>query len=144
MTFLHASLLLGGLAAIAPILLHLLGRRQPKAIVFPAIRFVRQTAVTAQRGWSIKRWLLLALRVLMVLLIAMALSSPRVHSSMFATYVMVGLLGILALLATAVAFTAYGSRRSWQTTSIAGAIAGILWLVGGTWLGIAVSRSLRK
>lgn len=139
MTFLHASLLLGGLAAIAPILLHLLGRRQPKAIVFPAIRFVRQTAVTAQRGWSIKRWLLLALRVLMVLLIAMALSSPRVHSSMFATYVMVGLLGILALLATAVAFTAYGSRRSWQTTSIAGAIAGILWLVGGTWLGTAVS-----
>ena len=42
MTFLHASLLLGCLAAIAPVLLHLLGRRQPKAIVFPAIRFVRQ------------------------------------------------------------------------------------------------------
>ncbi len=139
MTFLHASLLLGGLVAIAPVLLHLLGRRQPKAIVFPAIRFVRQSAVTAQRGWSIKRWLLLALRVLMVLLLAMALSSPRVHSNMFATYVMVGLLGVLAMLATAVALTAYGSRRGWQTTAISSIVAVALWTVGGTWLGIAVS-----
>jgi hypothetical protein len=139
MTFLHASLLLGGLVAIAPILFHLLGRRQPKAIVFPAIRFVRQSAVTAQRGWSIKRWLLLAMRVMMVLLLAMALSSPRVHSNMFATYVMVGLIGVLALLATAVALTAYGSRRGWQTTAIASAIAIVLWTVGGTWLGMAVS-----
>ena len=139
MTFLHASLLLGGLVAVAPVLLHLLGRRQPKAIVFPALRFVRQTAVTAQRGWSIKRWLLLALRVLMVLLLALALSSPRVHSNMFATYVMVGLLGLLALLATAVALTAYGSRRSWQMTAIAATIAILLWVVGGTWLGLALT-----
>ena len=139
MTFLHASLLIGGLAAIAPILFHMLGRRQPKSIIFPAIRFVRQTAITAQRGWSIKRWLLLALRVLMVILLAVALSSPRVHSNMFATYVMLGLIGILALLATAVALTAYGSRRGWQTTAIATAIAFLLWAVSGTWLGMAVS-----
>ncbi len=139
MTFLHASLLLGGLIAIAPVLMHLLGRRQPKAILFPAIRFVRQSAVTAQRGWSIKRWLLLALRVLMVCLLALALSSPRVHSSMFATYVMVGLLGVFATLATAVALTAYGSRRGWQTTAMASAIALTLWTVGGTWFGLALS-----
>ncbi len=139
MTFLHASLLIGGLAALAPILLHMLGRRQPKPITFPAIRFVRQTAITAQRGWSIKRWLLLALRVLMVVLLALALSSPRVHSNMFATYVLVGLLAILAMLATAVALTAYGSRRGWQTTTIAAAIALLLWAVSGTWFGMAVS-----
>ena len=54
----------------------------------------------------------------MVLLIAIALSSPRVHSNMFATYVMVGLIGILALLATAIALTAYGSRRSWPMTAV--------------------------
>ena len=139
MTFLHASLLIGGLAAIAPILLHMLGRRQPKPIIFPAIRFVRQTAITAQRGWSIKRWLLLALRVLMVVLLAIALSSPRVHSNMFATYILVGVLGFLALLATAITLTAFGSRRGWQTTTITATIALVLWGVSGTWLALAVS-----
>jgi hypothetical protein len=139
MTFLHASLLVGGLAAIVPILLHMLGRRQPKPIIFPAIRFVRQTAITAQRGWSIKRWLLLALRVLMVVLLAIALASPRVHSNMFATYVLVGLLGLLAILATAVALTSYGSRKSVATTASAAAIAVILWGVSGTWLGLVVA-----
>ncbi len=139
MTFLHASLLIGGLAAIVPIMLHMLGRRQPKPIIFPAIRFVRQTAITAQRGWSIKRWLLLAMRVLMVVLLAIALSSPRVHSDLFATYVSVGVVGILALLATAIALTALGSRRGWQTIYLAGAIALVLWGVSGTWLAMAMS-----
>jgi hypothetical protein len=139
MTFLHATLLIGGLAALIPIGLHMLGRRQPKAIVFPAIRFVRQTAIHAQRGWSIKRWLLLTLRVLMVLLLAFALASPRVQSGMFATYIMIGLIGILAILATAVALTSFGSGRSRQTTAIASLVALMLWGVGGTWLGNAVS-----
>ena len=139
MTFLHASLLIGGLAAIAPIVLHMLGRRQPKPIIFPAIRFVRQTAITAQRGWAIKRWLLLAMRVIMVVLLAIALSSPRVPSNLFATYVSVGVLGILALLATAIALTAFGSRRGWQTTSIAAVIALVLWGVSGAWLAMAMS-----
>ncbi len=139
MTFLHASLLIGGLAAIVPIMLHMLGRRQPKPIIFPAIRFVRQTAITAQRGWSIKRWLLLAMRVLMVVLLAIALSSPRVHSNLFATYISVGVLGILALLATAIALTAFGSRRGWQTIYLAGGIALALWAVSGTWLAMAMS-----
>jgi len=118
MTFLHVTLLIGGLAAIAPVLLHMLGRRQPKPIIFPAIRFVRQTAISAQRGWSIKRWLLLALRVLMVVLLAISFSSPRVHSNMFATYILVGLLGILALLATAVALTADGRRLLYRWESL--------------------------
>jgi len=138
MTFLHASLLLGGLVACVPILLHMLGRRQPKPILFPAIRFVRQTAITAQRGWSVKRWLLLALRVLMLALLALAFASPRVPSGMFATYVLVGLIGVLALLATAIALTAYGSRRGWPTTAVAAVVALVLWGVGGTWLTTAL------
>ena len=77
MTFLHVSLLAGSLLAIVPVALHMLGRRQPKALTFPAIRFVRQTAIQAQKGWAIKRWLLLSLRILLVLLAAVALASPR-------------------------------------------------------------------
>ncbi|MEI7458554.1 MAG: BatA domain-containing protein, partial [Pirellula sp.] len=139
MTFLHASLLLGGLAAVIPIVLHMLGRRQPKPIVFPAIRFVRQTAINAQRGWSIKRWILLTLRILLVALLAIAFASPRVQSNMFATYLMIGLIGILALVATAAALTSFGSNRSVAMTAITGLIALVLWGVSGTWLGMAVS-----
>lgn len=137
MTFLHASLLLGGLLGLIPIVLHMLGRRQPKAIVFPAIRFVRQTAIQAQRGWSIKRWLLLALRVLMVAILALAIASPRVQSGMFATYLMIGVIGILALLATAVALSAVGSRKSWLTIGTSSFITMVLWVVSGGWLGMA-------
>ena len=98
MSFLHVSLLLGSIAALAPVFFHLLGRRQPKTLEFPAIRFVKKTAVEAQRGWSVKRWILLALRVLMVLLLAAALAAPRVASGLFANCLLAGLVSILALL----------------------------------------------
>lgn len=140
MTFLHISLLLGGLLAIVPIVMHMMGRRQPKPITFPAIRFVRQTAITAQRGWSIKRWLLLALRTLLVLLLAVALASPRVHSADFANFVMIGVTALIALLATAVALTAFGARKSRWISGSAAVIACILWAMSGSWFVTALGR----
>ena len=137
MTFLHVSLLAGSLLAIVPVALHMLGRRQPKALTFPAIRFVRQTAIQAQKGWAIKRWLLLSLRILLVLLAAVALASPRVPSQMFATYLLMGLLGVFALLATAAAATALATRKSRLIVGITSAIAMLLWLASGSWLALA-------
>lgn len=136
MTFLHASLLLGGLVAMIPIALHMLGRRQPKPIVFPAIRFVRETAINAQRGWSIKRWLLLLLRILLVLMLAFGLASPRVQSNLFGTYLLIGVIGVLALLATAIALTSFGSKRPWIFTAVTSGVALLLWGLGGAWLGL--------
>jgi len=141
MTFLHISLLLGTIVTAAPILLHFLGQRQPKTLAFPAIRFVRETAVTAQRGWSVKRWLLLALRVLLVLILAMAIASPRVPGGQYATFLAAGLFGLLALLATAAAVTAWGTRRPSLVYGIAGAIAVLLWGGAGTFLAWALSKS---
>ncbi|MFN7732492.1 MAG: BatA domain-containing protein [Pirellula sp.] len=138
MTFLHISLLLGSIVVAAPVLLHMLGRRQPKPQPFPALRFVRQTAITAQRGWSVKRWLLLALRCLMVLALAVALAAPRVSSALFANTMAGGILGVLALLATAVAAILWGGRRSrWGVAAVAG-LALALWggagdLLSKTW-----------
>jgi hypothetical protein len=137
MTFLHVSLLAGGLLALVPIALHMLGRRQPKALTFPAIRFVRQTAIQAQKGWAIKRWLLLSLRVLLILFAAFALASPRVPSQMFATYLLMGLLGVLALLATAAAATALATRKSRMIIGITSFVAILLWLASGSWLLLA-------
>jgi len=137
MTFLHVSLLAGGLLALVPVALHMLGRRQPKALTFPAIRFVRQTAIQAQKGWAIKRWLLLSLRVLLILFAAFALASPRVPSQMFATYLLMGLLGVLALLATAAAATALATRKSRMIIGITSFVAILLWLASGSWLLLA-------
>lgn len=134
MTFLHISLLLGSIAIAAPILLHFLGRRQPKPIAFPAIRFVRQTTLTAQRGWSIKRWLLLGLRILLVLLLALALASPRVPSAQYANYLVGGLLGVLAALASAIALTAWGRRKGLGVVRTAATLALALWVGSGVFL----------
>lgn len=133
MTFLHASLLAGGLLALVPVAFHLLGRRQPKAIAFPALRFVRKTAVQAQKGWTVKRWLLLAMRVLLVLLVAFALASPRVPSADFANYLIVGLMGLLALLATSVATTAFISRKSRPIVISAVVASVVLWGATTLW-----------
>ena len=127
MTFLHVSLLLGSIASFAPILFHLLGKRQPKTLEFPAIRFVRKTAVEAQRGWSVKRWLLLLLRVLMVLVLVMALASPRVATGLFANAAVGGLLAVLASLASAAALVLWGKRRGILAISIPLVLAVGLW-----------------
>ncbi len=133
MNFAHASLLAGTALMLVPVMLHFLGKREPKRITFPALRFVRQTAIQAQRGWSIKRWLLLALRMLLIAIAALAFASPRVHSSMHATYLCLGLVAILALLASAVALLSLANRHPrsiWM--SIAG-LASVLWLALGVW-----------
>jgi Aerotolerance regulator N-terminal/von Willebrand factor type A domain len=131
--FAHVSLLAGSALILVPVILHFLGRREPKRITFPALRFVRQTAIQAQRGWSIKRWLLLAIRILLVLLAALTFASPRVHSSMHATYLCLGLIAILALLASAAALLSIANRHPrsvWM--SIAG-LSMVLWLGLGVW-----------
>lgn len=139
MTFLHVSLLLGSLASLAPIIFHLLGRRQPKTLDFPAIRFVRKTAVEAQRGWSVKRWLLLLLRVLMVLVLVFALASPRVASGLFANATLGGLLGLLAVLASAAALVLWGKRRGLLAIAIPTVLALSLWS-GAAYYGWAVLK----
>lgn len=139
MSFLHVSLLLGSIAALAPVFFHLLGRRQPKTLEFPAIRFVKKTAVEAQRGWSVKRWILLALRVLMVLLLAAALAAPRVASGLFANCLLAGLVSILALLSSLAAIVLWGRKRGLAAIAIPAILAMGLWGLAG-YFGWAVFR----
>jgi hypothetical protein len=141
MTFLHVSLLAGCLAALAPIIFHMLGRRQPKTLEFPAIRFVKKTAVEAQRGWSVKRWILLATRVLMVLLLAAALAAPRVASGLFANSLLAGLLGILAILSSLAAIVLWGRKRGMLAIAIPAILALGLWLAAGFYGWAVFNRS---
>jgi len=70
-------LLLGGIGLIAlPIVLHLVMRRQPKLLEFPALRFVRRRHDTNRRRMRLRHWLLLLLRVALIALLALALARP--------------------------------------------------------------------
>lgn len=137
MTFLHATLLAGLGLIVIPILVHMMAKSTPKKIVFPALRFVRETVVVAERGWKVKHWLLMALRILLIAMLAMALAFPRVHSGMLATFLSIGLVAILAVLATAAAFVAYAMRRPWLVCGVVGLIAALLWVGTIGWSTVA-------
>jgi hypothetical protein len=142
MNFVHISLLAGAALASLPVLMHLLSRRQPKKLDFPALRFVRRTAVTAQRGWRIKQWLLLLLRMFLILLAASMFAAPHVHSNMLATYVSIGLVGCLALFACLVAIVAFATRRPLAVMLTTGIIAGLLVLGTGGWVVLAATTGV--
>ncbi len=140
MTFLHLSVLAGLALAGVPLVIHMLTRQQPKPMLFPALRFVRETVVVAERGWKVKHWLLLALRALIVGLAALMFASPRVHSAMLATYLSIGLLAILALLATSAALVAYASRRPWTVLLVTAILATALWVGTIAWGAMSIAR----
>jgi len=64
--FLHPWLLAGLAAAGIPILLHLVARREPPTIVFPAVRYLVTTTQENQRRLKLQHWLLLLLRTLLI------------------------------------------------------------------------------
>lgn len=81
MTFLNLSLL-GGTALVAlPIVLHLVMRRKPRWVEFPALRFVQPRHQTNQRQLRLRHLLLLALRMALIALVAFALARPRMKAA---------------------------------------------------------------
>ncbi len=81
MTFLSTGLLAGLLATAVPVLLHLLAKQQPKRIVFPATRFLKATLDTQRDRIKIRRWWLMAMRILAIGLLALALARPQIATS---------------------------------------------------------------
>lgn len=69
-------LLAGSVAAAIPIAIHLLSRGKPKTVVFPAIRFARQKFAENKRKLTLKRFLLLSLRVATLVIFGLALARP--------------------------------------------------------------------
>ncbi len=77
------------------------------------------------------------LRVLLVALAAIAFASPRVPSAQWATAVLIGLVCLLAMIATAIAVTAVMSQRSRLVVLFSSVASLILWLIGGAWFTLA-------
>ncbi len=121
MIFLHLSLLAGLGAMGLPVALHLLSRRQPRLVTFPALRFVKHTVVQQRGSWQLRHFLLLLLRVGLIAALALALARPRVHSAMLTTALGLGALISAAIFASLVALIAYVTKRGaavWISTTI--------------------------
>lgn len=81
MTFLHPWFLAGLLAAGVPLLLHLVQRREPPTVVFPAVRYLLDATREHQRRLRIRHWLLLLLRTLLIAALVLAAAGPTVRRS---------------------------------------------------------------
>ena len=75
-SFLHPWVLAGLLAAGVPILLHLIQRRQPPIVVFPAVRYLVDTTREHQKRLKLRNWLLLLIRTLLIVFLVLAAAGP--------------------------------------------------------------------
>ena len=82
MTFVNLSLLAGSALIAVPIILHLIMRRKPTLLEFPALRFIQQRADRNRRRLNLRHLLLLLLRAGAIALLALALARPSVKFGM--------------------------------------------------------------
>jgi hypothetical protein len=68
--------LLGLAAAALPLFLHLFARRQPPTIVFPATRYLAETARARHHRLTLQHWLLLLVRTLLIAALVLAAAGP--------------------------------------------------------------------
>jgi hypothetical protein len=76
-TFAHPWFLLGLLAALIPVLVHLFDRRRPRQVPFGALAFVLRSQKRTASRLKLKRLLLYALRTLIFLALPLALARPQ-------------------------------------------------------------------
>lgn len=79
----HPILLTGAALVGLPILLHLIMRQEPKRQPLPTFRFLKMKQRINERKIRLRHWLLLAMRMLLIALIALALFQPTLLSNRF-------------------------------------------------------------
>lgn len=77
LTFLQPAFLFGALAAAVPVIIHLIYRRRALVHRFPAVRFLLLADKRTARKFRLAQWLLLALRMLAICLLAFCLARPH-------------------------------------------------------------------
>jgi len=75
-SFLNMAFLAGLAAAAIPIVIHLFSRKRQKRVEFSSLQFIEEIAKRRVRRVTITQWLILALRVLVLTLVALALMRP--------------------------------------------------------------------
>ncbi len=77
LSFVNPALLFGGLAAALPVIIHFLSRRKVQREKFSDLRFLSEVQARQTRRLTMRRLLLLLLRVLAILLLTLAVAGPR-------------------------------------------------------------------
>ncbi|MSR57490.1 MAG: hypothetical protein EXS05_07440 [Planctomycetaceae bacterium] len=72
----HAGFLAAGLAVALPIVIHLLYRQKTRTLPIGSVRFLHQVVREHRRRRRVRQWLLLALRMLALLLLAALFARP--------------------------------------------------------------------
>lgn len=97
MSFLN-PIMLAGLAAISvPIIIHLLNRRKFRKVTWAAMRFLQNAIEQNQRRMRIEDMILLALRCLLLALLALALARPAIFSDASAVFGRSKVTGVVVL-----------------------------------------------
>jgi hypothetical protein len=134
LAFVNSALIFGGLLVAIPIVLHLVMRQQPKPLLFPAVRFIRQRHDTNRRQLQLRHWLLLLLRCLAVALPAVALARPSVGSRAVGDWAIVAVLAGLLLIVALLAVVSLVQRRGRAVNGIlAGAACVLVAALGWMW-----------
>ncbi|HEX5632346.1 MAG TPA: BatA domain-containing protein [Gemmatimonadales bacterium] len=110
MSFLLPWALAGLVAAAVPIILHLVQRREPPTVVFPAVRYLLDATREHQRRLRVQHWLLLAVRTLLVVALVLAAAGPLVARAGVATHAPAALVLVLDNSASSAAVSG-GTRR---------------------------------
>jgi hypothetical protein len=76
---LNPALLAGAAAAAAPLIIHVARRRQERRLDWGAMRYLEEVLRASRARLRLERWILLALRVLALLLIAMIFARPALE-----------------------------------------------------------------
>ncbi|MDG2124673.1 MAG: BatA domain-containing protein [Verrucomicrobiales bacterium] len=79
MAFLNPLLLYGLAAVSVPVIIHLLNRRRFRKIPWAAMRFLKTSVQRNQRRMQVEDWILLAVRCLLLALLALAFARPAIE-----------------------------------------------------------------
>src|ERR1041385_9178198 len=91
-------IMLAGLAAVSvPIIIHLLNRRKFQKVVWAAMRFIQTSVEKNQKRMRIEDMILLALRCLLLALLALALARPAILSKASAVFGQSKVTGVIIL-----------------------------------------------
>src|SRR5436190_1950046 len=76
LSLIHAGFLAAGLAVAVPIVIHLLVRQKTRTLIIGSMRFLHEVIREHRRRRRVRQWILLALRMLAVLLLALLFARP--------------------------------------------------------------------
>lgn len=80
-SLIHGGFLAAGLAVAVPIIIHLLFRQRTRTVAIGSVRFLHQVVREHRRRRRVRQWLLLAMRMFAVLLLALLFARPYLDQS---------------------------------------------------------------